>query len=95
MFEIWYVTISLSVLTSIFSILILIEFLRIRQSFGTRIVALMSSLSTLFVIQSVTYVASFMMWSNDRNPLYVYPSLVMAALSSAIIILLYYYITRY
>ncbi|AWR99675.1 hypothetical protein [Metallosphaera hakonensis] len=95
MFEIWYVSIGLSILAALLAVLMLIEFSRIRSSFGGKLSAVLTALAILFIAQGVTYILSFMMWSNDRNPLYVYPSLTMSVIDVITMSLLYYYLARY
>ncbi|QKR00980.1 hypothetical protein GWK48_03640 [Metallosphaera tengchongensis] len=95
MFEIWYISIGLSIFAGLLSAIILAEFARLRSTFGGRILLIFTALAILMVAQNVTYSFSFMMWSNDRNPIYVYPSLTMAIIDAIIISILFYYTIKY
>ncbi|MCG3108564.1 hypothetical protein L3N51_00846 [Metallosphaera sp. J1] len=95
MFEVWYVTIGLSIFAALLSILTLLEFNRLRTSFGGKLSAILTVLAVLFIAQGVTYSLSFFMWSHDKDPLYVYPSLTMSIIDALSMSILYYYLVRY
>ncbi|EWG08222.1 MAG: hypothetical protein ASUL_01170 [Candidatus Aramenus sulfurataquae] len=94
MFELWYIHIALSVISAIFASLILVEFSRLRRELKGKISLVLVVISVLLVLVSVTDTVAFSLWSSDRNPIYVYPSLGMAILTASVVILLYYYVTR-
>ncbi|ABP96194.1 hypothetical protein HA72_2054 [Metallosphaera sedula] len=95
MFEVWYITIGLSIFAAILSVLTLVEFSRLRMSFGGKISVILTVLAVLFTAQGITYSFSFFMWSHDKDPLYVYPSLTMSIIDALSMSLLYYYLVRY
>ncbi|AEB94363.1 MAG: hypothetical protein QXR57_02715 [Metallosphaera sp.] len=95
MFEIWYITISLSLFAVILSFLTLIEFSKLRNNFGGRLSLILVVLAILLTVQGIVYSLSFAMWSHDKSPVYVYPSLIMSIIDATLMSLLYYYLVRY
>ncbi|WP_168367150.1 hypothetical protein [Acidianus brierleyi] len=94
MFELWYIHISLAIISVIFSSLIFIEFKSLRSEFKGKLSAILLIISVLLLLQSITDTIAFSMWSSSKNPVYVYPSLLIAIITTTIIILFYYYVTK-
>lgn len=94
MFKIWFIHISISIIALILSILIVVEFSRLKKEFKGKLTTVLIVLGSLLVGQFLSFLIDFIMWSNDRNPLYIYPSLLTISLSFATIAVFYYYITK-
>ncbi|WP_338603822.1 hypothetical protein V6M85_05120 [Sulfolobus tengchongensis] len=94
MFKMWYIHITLALIALILSSIIVLEFVRIRKEFKSKLTTILVLLSGFLVAQFASFLFDFVMWSNDRNPLYIYPSLITISLSFITILLFYYYITK-
>jgi len=95
MFEIWYIHITLAIISVIVSILIFTEFYKLRREFNrSRIFSVLLVVSIFLTLDSVSDLFAFSMWSSNRNPIIIYPSLAISVFTTLSIILLYYYITR-
>ncbi|AEE93396.1 conserved hypothetical protein [Acidianus hospitalis W1] len=95
MFEIWYIHITLAIISVIVSILIFTEFYKLRREFNrSRIFSVLLVVSIFLTLDSVSDLFAFSMWSSNRNPVIIYPSLAISIFTTLSIILLYYYITR-
>ncbi|MQL54493.1 hypothetical protein [Acidianus ambivalens] len=95
MFEIWYIHITLAIISVIVSILIFAEFYKLRREFNrSRVFSVLLVVSIFLTLDSVSDLFAFSMWSSNRNPIIIYPSLAISVFTTLSIILLYYYITR-
>jgi len=95
MFEIWYIHITLAIISVIVSILIFTEFYKLRREFNrSRVFSVLLVVSIFLTLDSVSDLFAFSMWSSNRNPVIIYPSLAISIFTTLSIILLYYYITR-
>ncbi|MDT7900962.1 hypothetical protein [Acidianus sp.] len=95
MFEIWYIHITLAIISVIISILIFTEFYKLRREFNrSRVFSVLLVVSIFLTLDSVSDLFAFSMWSSNRNPVIIYPSLAISIFTTLSIILLYYYITR-
>ncbi|WP_236751130.1 hypothetical protein [Acidianus sp. HS-5] len=95
MFEIWYIHISLALISVIVSILIFAEFYRLKREFNkSKLFSVLLVVSVFLTLDSVSDLFAFSMWSSNRNPVIIYPSLAISVFTTISIILLYYYITR-
>ncbi|MFP3164548.1 MAG: hypothetical protein RXQ76_01675 [Acidianus sp.] len=95
MFEIWYIHITLAIISVIVSILIFTEFYKLRREFNrSRVFSVLLIVSIFLTLDSVSDLFAFSVWSSNRNPIIIYPSLAISVFTTLSIILLYYYITR-
>ncbi|EZQ04693.1 hypothetical protein CM19_08230 [Candidatus Acidianus copahuensis] len=94
MFEIWYVSIGLAIVSIVFSIFIIYEFANLRGIASSKITRIFVFISVILLLDGLSNLIAFSMWSGNRDPYYVYPALSIAIFSTAGIILLYYYISR-
>ncbi|AGE71698.1 hypothetical protein ATY89_09205 [Sulfolobus acidocaldarius] len=94
MFELWYIHISLAIVSAIFSILIFLEFKSLRKEFHGKLSGVLLLISVLLLFESVVNAVAFSMWSYGHDPVYVYPSMAIAIVSTSVIILFYYYVAK-
>ncbi|ACP36969.1 hypothetical protein [Saccharolobus islandicus] len=94
MFKMWYLHISIAIIALILSSLVVLEFVRMRKEFRGKLTTVLVLLSSFLIAQFGSFLLDFIMWSNDKNPIYIYPSLITVSLSFITILLLYYYITK-
>ncbi|MCY0874135.1 hypothetical protein D1867_05825 [Acidianus infernus] len=95
MFEIWYIHITLAIISVIVSILILAEFYKLKKEFNkSKVFSVLLAVSILLTLDSISDLFAFSMWSSNRNPVIIYPSLAISVFTTLSIILIYYYITR-
>ncbi|ARM77089.1 hypothetical protein [Acidianus manzaensis] len=94
MFEVWYISITLAVLSVIFSAFINYEIIRLRNEFTSKLTSILVTISALLLISSILDLSSFIMWSSNKNPIYVYPSLLIGLFTTLTIILLYYFVKQ-
>jgi hypothetical protein len=89
MLHIWMINISLVIVSVIIAVLISLELFSTRDVVKSKLTALLFSLGLILVLQEVVLLASFMMWSEYDNPIYAYPSAVIASLDLVGLIILY------
>lgn len=94
MFKMWYLHISIAIIALILSSLVVLEFVRMRKEFRGKLTTVLVLLSSFLIAQFGSFLLDFFMWSNDKNPIYIYPSLITVSLSFITILLFYYYITK-
>ncbi|AOL17008.1 hypothetical protein BFU36_10135 [Sulfolobus sp. A20] len=94
MFKMWYIHISLSIIAIILSILVLREFLRLRQDFKGRLTSILTVFGVVLLAQFFSFLTQFILWSNSKEPMYIYPSLITIGLSFTSMVLFYYYVTK-
>ncbi|ACR40713.1 hypothetical protein [Saccharolobus islandicus] len=94
MFKMWYLHISIAIIALILSSLVVLEFVRMRKEFRGKLTTVLVLLSSFLIAQFGSFLLDFIMWSNDKNPIYIYPSLITVSLSFITILLFYYYITK-
>ncbi|MEM0131213.1 MAG: hypothetical protein QXD56_06760 [Saccharolobus sp.] len=94
MFKIWYIHIIISIIVLILSTLIVLEFVKVKREFKGKLTTVLIIFGSILIAQSISFLVDFILWSNERNPLYIYPSLLTVSLSFVSLIIFYYYITR-
>ncbi|ACP44372.1 conserved hypothetical protein [Sulfolobus islandicus Y.G.57.14] len=94
MFKMWYLHISIAIIALILSSLVVLEFVRMRKEFRGKLTTVLVLLGSFLIAQFGSFLLDFIMWSNDKNPIYIYPSLITVSLSFITILLFYYYITK-
>ncbi|AWR97029.1 hypothetical protein DFR86_05265 [Acidianus sulfidivorans JP7] len=94
MFEVWYVSIAFAILSVIFSAMINYEIIKLRSEFTSKITSILVTITALLLVSSILDLTSFIMWSSNRSPIYVYPSLLIGLFTTLTIILLYYFIRQ-
>ncbi|QGA53431.1 hypothetical protein GFS03_01930 [Sulfolobus sp. E5-1-F] len=94
MFKMWYLHISIAIIALILSCLIALEFIRMRKEFRGKLNTVLVLLGSFLIAQFGSFLLDFIMWSSDKNPIYIYPSLFTISLSFVTVLLFYYYITK-
>jgi len=89
MFHIWIVSIGIVIVSLILALLVSYELVSTRSAVRSKLTAVLLGLGIILVIQQILLLGSFMMWSSDSNPIYVYPSLGIAILSLIGLIMIY------
>ncbi|BBG25362.1 hypothetical protein IC006_2697 [Sulfuracidifex tepidarius] len=94
MIKIWYLHISIAIIGIIITVLIMIEFFRLNKEFKSGLTKILSVLALLLVGEFFSFLTDFIMWRNNSNPIYIYPSLATLILAFSSLLVFYYYITK-
>jgi uncharacterized membrane protein len=94
MIKIWYVHMGIAAIGIILTILILIEFIRLNRQLRSKMSKVLAILGGVMTAEFLSFLADFIMWRNNSNPLYIFPSLVTISLAFASLLTFYYYIIK-
>ncbi|MUN29315.1 hypothetical protein [Sulfuracidifex metallicus] len=94
MLKIWFIHIGIATIGIIITALILIEFLKLNKEFKSKTSKVLSILGGLMVAEFFSFLIDFIMWRNDSNPIYIFPSLVTIVMAFSSLLVFYYYIAK-
>lgn len=90
MLHIWTINIAITIISIIIAILISFELFQVRKITKTKLTVALSVLGIILIAEELVLLSAFMMWSSYDNPMYAYPSALIAGLSLAGLVVLYY-----
>ncbi|BFH72654.1 hypothetical protein SJAV_05980 [Sulfurisphaera javensis] len=90
MMHIWTINLAIVIVSIIVAGLIAFELFQVRKINKTKLTVALSLLGIILVAEELVLFSAFMMWSSYDNPMYAYPSAVIASLSLIGLIILYY-----
>jgi len=92
MIHVWTINIVIAAVSILIAGLVAFELFQVRKISKTKLTVALTLLGGILVGEEVVLLSSFMMWSSYDNPMYAYPSMVIASLSLLGLIIIYYII---
>ena len=90
MMHVWAINIAIVAISILVAVLIAFELFQIRKINKSKLTTALSLLGGILVGEELVLLSSFIMWSSHNNPIYAYPSMVIASLSLLGLIVIYY-----
>ncbi|BCU69482.1 hypothetical protein [Stygiolobus caldivivus] len=89
MFHVWIINIGIVIISLFIAILLSYELISTRSAVKSKLTSMLLGLGVILILQELLLLGSFMMWSSDSDPMYVYPSLGIAVLSLLGLLIIY------
>ena len=90
MMHIWAINIAIAAVSILIAGLVAFELFQVRKISKTKLTVALTILGGILVVEEIVLLSSFIMWSSYDNPMYAYPSMVIASLSLLGLIVIYY-----